>query len=116
MKACTKCMIQKPNTEFYEKQSWCKNCQRMLSVSINRKKYTGCTPEEFDNLYIKQKGCCAICGKHASEFDRSLAADHCHDSKKIRGLLCGSCNQGLGYFKDNQSLLLEAVAYLNRSQ
>ena len=38
--------------------------------------------------------------------------DHCHDSKKIRGILCGHCNTGLGAFKDDISRLNAAIEYL----
>ena len=32
---------------------------------------------------------------------KAINIDHCHDSGKIRGLLCHQCNSGLGMFKDN---------------
>lgn len=53
---------------------------------------------------------CAICGAEPST--RALAIDHCHDSGKIRGLLCTRCNIGLGYFKDSIENLTKAIEYL----
>ena len=38
--------------------------------------------------------------------------DHCHKTKKIRGLLCHTCNSGLGMFKDNIEYLKNAIKYL----
>ncbi len=38
--------------------------------------------------------------------------DHCHKTGKIRGLLCASCNGGLGLFKDNPQALANAILYL----
>ena len=123
MKTCTKCGCTKPQTEFckYHKSpdglNWhCKSCASKASTKYKRLQATGCTPEMYDSLYTKQSGCCAICGKHNSKLKRNLAADHCHDSNKIRGLLCGRCNRGLGYFKDNPDLLFQAISYLKRSQ
>lgn len=114
MKTCTKCGCSKPLSEFYKKQSWCKVCQKTLSVSIMRRKNTGCSVEQYNELFKKQNGCCAICGKHSSNLERSLAADHCHTSKSIRGLLCMHCNNGLGKFRDSIELLESAIEYLER--
>ncbi|WP_407664890.1 endonuclease domain-containing protein [Micromonospora tarensis] len=38
--------------------------------------------------------------------------DHCHTSKDVRGVLCRTCNTGLGMFRDNTALLQAAVRYL----
>jgi hypothetical protein len=77
-----------------------------------RFKKTGVTQEQYDGAYLKQKGICAICSNECSRGYR-LAADHCHTTGVFRGLLCGSCNLGLGKFKDNTDLLTKAIGYLN---
>ena len=119
MKECSKCCTFKERSEFYKNkhtmdglQPVCKECNKASVAAKTRLKKTKCTAKKYDALYNKQKGCCAICGKHASEFERSLAADHCHNTKKVRGLLCTTCNMGLGYFKDNPELLMKAALYL----
>lgn len=61
----------------------------------------------------EQGGVCAICGNpETDKRNHRLAVDHCHETDKIRGLLCKSCNIGLGMFKDNTNNLTRAVAYL----
>lgn len=119
MKTCNRCGEQKPLTEFYNhkntkdgKRTECKSCKRIQSSGSSRKLRTGCTPEQYDYLYAKQNGCCAICGVHASELTKALSADHCHTTLKVRGLLCMPCNTGLGFFKDSKQLLQKAIDYL----
>jgi DNA-directed RNA polymerase subunit RPC12/RpoP len=52
----------------------------------------GLTKEQYNELFEKQKGCCALCGKHQSELKMRLAVDHCHQTSEIRSLLCSYCN------------------------
>jgi len=76
----------------------------------NLKRYYGISPEIYDDLYSKQNGVCAICFK--SSGNRALAVDHDHVSGRVRGLLCGRCNTGLGNFLDNKTFLAQAIEYL----
>jgi hypothetical protein len=68
------------------------------------------TQSEYDIMLVKQHGGCAICGKTSGK--RRLHVDHCHSTKKVRGLLCVNCNFGLGNFKDDPHMLVEAITYL----
>ena len=71
------------------------------------------TVEDYNVLFEKQHGCCAICNRHQTEFKKRLAIDHCHTTNIIRGLLCSSCNTALGLLKDNTNSLQNAIEYLN---
>jgi Recombination endonuclease VII len=74
----------------------------------------GITREEFDILSETQGNVCAIC-RRFPEGKTRLSVDHDHETGKIRGLLCGNCNSGLGHFKDNPELLAVAITYLDAS-
>lgn len=65
---------------------------------------------EYLELYILQNGLCKICLKPCDI--KAFSVDHCHHSNKIRGLLCSSCNLGIGMFKDNVETLKSAIKYL----
>jgi hypothetical protein len=75
----------------------------------------GITPEEYDERLAEQGGVCAIC-RRPPEDPRGykMHVDHCHQSGDVRGILCGSCNRGLGNFGDDADRLLAAVEYLRR--
>ena len=73
----------------------------------------GCTPELYAKLLLEQCGVCKICGKSQS---RNLAVDHCHKTGEIRGLLCSTCNTGLGCFGDDKEMLTKALEYLCRGR
>ena len=100
------------------------NKERFAEVSRRRMlKYRyGITLEEYYTMLEKQDHCCAICSttnSGASGSDRqdwSWAVDHCHDSGKVRGLLCSSCNRGLGMLGDNAESLERAIRYLQMSE
>lgn len=76
------------------------------------KRNFGIDQKDYEILLAQQNNQCAICKKpkNIKNFD----IDHCHKTKKIRGLLCRSCNMGLGYFKDSPDLLKIAAHYLRR--
>ena len=95
-----------------KRQDW------LLSTKQQRQAYQlkelyGITLEDKQRLLELQNGVCAICG--GDNKGRELHVDHAHDgTKRVRGLLCMSCNNGLGLFKDNQKLLTLAIEYLGR--
>jgi hypothetical protein len=66
------------------------------------------TKPEFDKMVLKQDGLCAICLERTTK----MVVDHCHSTGIVRGLLCNSCNLGLGSFKDNTDSLERARAYI----
>lgn len=78
--------------------------------------YYGLSKEEYENMKLKQKNTCLICKKkqplHINKGE--LYIDHCHNTGRVRGLLCSSCNSGLGFFRDNITYLNEAIKYLKR--
>lgn len=70
------------------------------------------TAEEYKERFNQQSGCCAICTKHYEDQPKAMAVDHCHETGKVRGLLCSNCNRAIGLLQDNPDLLREAANYL----
>ncbi len=71
----------------------------------------GMSLDDRDALLARQGGVCGICKKH----HRRLHVDHCHATRKVRGLLCGTCNRGLGHYNDDPVLTRAATAWLEAS-
>lgn len=71
----------------------------------------GLGPGEYHSLYLLQGGVCAIC-RRAKGISKRLAVDHDHRTGRVRGLLCGPCNQFIGYIGDNPEAGLRLAAYL----
>jgi hypothetical protein len=83
------------------------------------KRLFGITLEEYEERLIAQDGVCAICRKPSSWNRREgelLVVDHCHDTGRVRGLLCHACNQALGLMRDNPRLLQAAADYIEVNQ
>lgn len=80
------------------------------------KRMYGLSLKEYEAMRAKQGDRCLICGATEEKMIRgkklNLAIDHCHATKRIRGLLCADCNRGLGMFKDKPELLERAAQYL----
>jgi hypothetical protein len=135
-KQCTICSEMKPVGEFYGqadgrrgKASRCKECHRIAvrrrledpgarlrDARIRRcchlRRRYGITLDDYEAMLGKQGGVCAICGGTQKFRDINLAVDHCHDTGRIRGLLCDRCNKALGFVEDCPNLLASMAAYL----
>ena len=122
-KTCTSCQVTKPLDCFGPDKngrggvkSKCRECRktehRDYQWERNLMRHYGITVDDYNRMFADQNGCCAICKRHQSEFRRSFAVDHDHETGKVRGLLCISCNRGLGYLGDDIDRLMAAVAYL----
>ena len=82
----------------------------------------GITPDRYRELLAAQGGGCAICHRPESpdvvKVERSksrrrrLHVDHCHATGRVRGLLCSSCNMGIGKFNDDPCRIERAAMYL----
>lgn len=98
---------------------WCAPCQKERS-SIYAKSHKstkrrfrlyGMDKIDFDKALCDQNNCCAIC---QVPLDKSFCVDHDHAARVVRGLLCNTCNLGLGHFRDNADTLYRAIEYLKR--
>ena len=86
-----------------------------ITKKQNRKKFMiswlyGLTIQEYENMRLNQGGKCAIC----EEFTEVLQVDHSHKTGRVRGLLCASCNNGLGQLKDSIYIIKNSMLYLRQ--
>lgn len=135
-KRCSRCEDWKPEAAFASSsgksdglQSRCRECNadiyRDRSELIRdkmRQQRFGLTREAFDAMLAAQGGGCAICGT-TDPGSSHWHTDHdhacCPRSDKtcgqcVRGLLCGACNYGIGYMRDDVARLHAAIEYLTR--
>ena len=118
MKTCTRCKVSKPrdleNFPPHNKckdglDSWCRDCRREYRNANLRGNYRSMISDE-DLKELRKQTNCSICGKKDK-----LVVDHCHTKNTVRGMLCQTCNRGLGNFYDNTKYLEEAVRYLSNN-
>lgn len=133
MKKCSGCKEHKSLDDFHVSNTfsdgrdyYCRPCRNTRNVAAakrarghrtrryreNRHAKMGVTVEVYEDVRLRQGGCCAICGVHESELTRALYVDHDHETESFRGLLCSRCNTGLGMFADDTRLLQIAMLYL----
>lgn len=68
--------------------------------------------DELRKMWLDQEGRCAICGDELSE--DAFRIDHNHQTGKVRGLLCISCNTGIGLLQDSPEVLSSAAEYIKK--
>ena len=136
-KECNVCHVRKLLKDFSKKKTGadgyfgiCRTCTNSQRQERRRKnpdivkdeclrRTFGITLEQYKAMLKKQHGVCAICGNPETSTYRGklrhLSVDHCHKTKKVRGLLCNDCNVALGWFKDDISSLNSTIHYLESS-
>ena len=120
-KYCVLCNKEKSLKEFNKnsryKDGYYKHCKECHYEVYGRPRHIlatyGLTQEDYNTLLKKQEYKCFSCGKAHGTFktDR-LFIDHCHDTGKVRGLLCHDCNVALGAATDNIETLRNLIKFL----
>lgn len=75
----------------------------------------GINETEWNSMFDNQLGRCAICKSEDPKGNHGVFhVDHCHETGRVRALLCDTCNRGLGMFYDNVNILKSAIEYLEK--
>jgi uncharacterized C2H2 Zn-finger protein len=85
----------------YDRNAWANDLMRKYNLPI----------EEYDQMFLRQEGKCAICGK---ESRLRLSVDYNHSTGVIRGLLCRHCNLALGFYFDDPEIVSRIADYLKK--
>lgn len=94
----------------------CKVCSAKLAFDYRNpvreaeRKYKLSTDQVLE---LKARPACEICG-NVNIKDKALCIDHNHKTGQVRGVLCDSCNTGIGKLRDDATLLQKAIDYLNK--
>ncbi len=103
--------------------SKCRECQKASYRDnkdeireIRRQHRTGAPIGTYEYLVSLYGAKCAICGAEnpggTSRESGQFHIDHDHNTGLIRGLLCSTCNVGIGMLKHDISVLSSAIQYL----
>lgn len=123
MNTCYKCHMSKPISEFKSNpamlkgyENICKSCTIIRQREHRIYRYYGIELEDYDKMAKDQEGKCLLCEKVPNGLKKGeqFHVDHDHITGKIRGLLCDTCNRGLGMFKESPELLLKASEYISK--
>lgn len=131
MKGCSKCQTLKQVSEFGLNKRFpdgrdvlCRPCKQAKERGYYHRnkgailsKRHGLTQEDVQSLLTAQNNSCAICstpihthGRGSGEF----VIDHSHETMKVRGLLCNTCNVAIGKLGDSAVLVAKALDYLTK--
>lgn len=81
------------------------------------KKTYGISLAKYNSILEEQDGKCFICQRTPKQIrkKRALAVDHCHDTGRIRGLLCHNCNMNIISLVEKRPYMAENIKiYLTR--
>ncbi len=101
-------------------RKWQDKIKRNPDIDYERnlqRKY-GITIDDYNRMLTEQDGKCGICGREETRIANGkgtrLSVDHCHQTNKVRGLLCFACNSTLGKYDDKIDFLKAMINYLDK--
>lgn len=113
-KRCPRCGEIRPHSQWERNKtssdgwaSYCRDCRAQRNRASYFKRHYGITEDERDAMIEAQGGSCLLCRIAPAEH-----VDHDHQTGKVRGVLCFSCNAALGQFKDRPDVMRRAAAYV----
>ena len=139
LKKCKTCRKELPIAQFYSRPSkpnyrdphcipchnkrhkgYYQNNKTAVLATIKRSRIKGMYGlewSEYQAMIDGQGGRCKICEQpfvisSSYSYTTSPNVDHCHATGKVRGILCGYCNRGIGHLKDDVRILERAIKYL----
>lgn len=121
---CVDCKI------TYRKNRWndrlrCKACYPKFLEKQRNDYYLGAYGidlTDYNRMFAEQKGLCAACGFPESRINKKtgkpkqLHVDHCHKTRRVRGLLCNNCNSALGLLQEDPARIAGLLAYAKQQQ
>lgn len=113
-KECRTCGEVKPHSEWHRNSTApdglatrCKACKSVQGRAGHLKRQYGMTVAQRDDMISSQSGVCTICLAAPA-----VHVDHCHETGRVRGVLCFNCNSAVGKLGDDPDTLRRATAYL----
>lgn len=132
-RVCNRCGVHKDKQSFrlvrsssrILLKSTCKTCEaqaqkdRPKLSKEDRWKYTikqiyGITVYDYYDMLESQNNKCKLCDTKEPGGKGRWHIDHCHDSGRVRGLLCHTCNTGIGLLQEDPELLCKAALYIKQ--
>lgn len=121
MRQCTKCKQQRPDSDYTKwSENWCRLCRNEYSRNYMKTTHRanakrchlmatyGLSVEQWEAMYNAQGRVCFLCRKDKP----IICVDHDRETKVVRGLLCKSCNSGIGLLGDDPMTCYRSFKYL----
>lgn len=110
-KLCRRCGEIKPHSEWHKNTTASDGLATCCKAAAGRaghlKRKYGITEAERQEMISSQMGICTICLAAPA-----VHVDHCHETGRVRGVLCFNCNSAIGKLGDDPDTLRRAIAYL----
>lgn len=130
LKRCAHCKVIKFTDEFNPRGggyfvAYCRDCEKARYQEnvgaireIRREYRLGVPPGTYEYLIAQFGAECSMCGTKkqtgTGAESNQFCIDHDHETDVVRGLLCNTCNVGIGMLQHSSKILQSGINYLKR--
>lgn len=95
----------------------CRSASKQRQARARNLRPYGLQIADYERMLADQDGQCAICDRTDPGHGHIVfVVDHCHETGRIRGLLCRNCNSAIGLLGDDPKMIRRAATYIERNR
>lgn len=108
--------LKNPDRRREYKREWQRKPEQVEKRKIkHRERAYKLSETDYQTMLGEQGHLCKLCENPLIKGYNTIHIDHCHETGRVRGILCQPCNQGIGFLRHDEEILRKAIVYVKKT-